>query len=193
MLAASGTSVEIVWSEPSDVKAAAAVCTVNSVLTRSITSNMFPTDSAGSPFRIAVDGIGNNQHRWFSGGPSDVVIVARVDATPGHSKTVRLQGMKPGPFEIKWYDPATGAQLPAGQATKTDKGFAQTCDCTSEYALISIHKPSDADQTPYNTVEVKGRSRSQDRGNHCPVAAEPRSTETEAGELLSLEFYEPAL
>jgi len=156
MLAASGTSVEIVWSEPANAKAAAAVCAVNRLMTRSITSNMFPVDSAASPFSIAVDGVGNDQHRWFSGGPSDAVIVARVGGTPGHSKTVRLQGVKPGPFEIKWYDPATGAQLPAGDATKTDKGFAQTCDCTSEYALISIHKQSDADQTSYNTVEVKG-------------------------------------
>ena len=156
MLAASGTSAEIVWSEPPDAKAAAAVCAVNSFMTRSITNNMFAADSTNSPFRIAVEGVGNDQHRWFSGGPSDVVIVARIGATPGHSKTVRLQGLKSGPVDIKWYDPATGAQLPAGEATKTDKGFVQACDCTSEYALISIHKPSDADQTPYNTVEVKG-------------------------------------
>ena len=156
MLAASGTSVEIVWSEPPDAKAAAAVCAVNSFMTRSITNNMFAADSTNSPFSIAVEGVGNDQHRWFSGGPSDLVIVARIGATPGHSKTVRLQGLKSGPVDIKWYDPATGAQLPAGEATKTDKGFVQACDCTSEYALISIHKPSDADQTPYNTVEVKG-------------------------------------
>jgi hypothetical protein len=155
-LAASGTSVEIVWSEPPDAKAAAAVCAVNSSMAHSITSNMFPTDSAVSPFSVAVEGVGNDQHRWFGGGPSDVVIVARVDATPGHSRTVRLLGVKPGPFEIKWYDPATGAQLPAREVTKTDKGFAQTCDCSSEYALISIHTQSEADQTLYNTVEVKG-------------------------------------
>jgi hypothetical protein len=155
MVAASGTSVEIVWSEPPDAKAAATVCTVNSLMTRSITNNMFPSDSAASPFSITVDGVGNDQHRWFGAG-SDAVIVARVNGSPGHSKTVRLQGLKPGPFEIKWYDPESGAQLPAGAATKTDKGFAQTCDCTSEYALISIHTQSEADQTLYNTVEVKG-------------------------------------
>jgi hypothetical protein len=155
-LAASGTSVEIVWSEPPDAKAAATVCAVSSFTTRSITNNMFVSDSSASPFSIAVDGVANDQHRWFSGGPSDVVIVARVKGTPDHPKTVKLQGIKSGPVEIKWYDPATGASLPAVEATKTDKGFAQACDCTSEYALISIHKPSDADQTSYNTVEVKG-------------------------------------
>jgi hypothetical protein len=154
MLAA-GPAVEIVWAEPPDAKAAAALCAATSFLNRTITANMFATDSAASPFNVAVDGLGNNEHRWFAGGPSDVVIVARVNATPDSPKTVRLQSEKPGPFEIKWYDPATGAELPAGQVKKTDKGFAQTCACTSEYALISIHQQREVDQTLYNTVEVK--------------------------------------
>jgi hypothetical protein len=84
-----------------------------------------------------------------------MVIVARVNASPDSPKAVRLQSVKPGPFEIKWYDPATGAELPAGEATKTENGFAQSCACTSEYALISIHRQSETDQTLYNTVEVK--------------------------------------
>jgi hypothetical protein len=160
MLAASGTAVEIVWAEPPDAKAAAALCDASSLLSRTITGNMFAADSAASPFSVAVDGVGNSEHRWFVGGPSDVVIVARVNASPDSPKTVRLQSVKPGPFEINWYDAATGAELPAGEVTKTDKektdkGFAQTCACTSEYALISIHPQSKADQTLYNTVEVK--------------------------------------
>jgi hypothetical protein len=155
MLAAGGSSVQIVWAEPSDAKAAAALCASSSFLSRSITSNMVATDSAASRFSVEVDGVGNNEHRWFVGGPSDVVIVARVDARPESPKTVRLQSVKSGPFEIKWYDPATGAALPAGEVTKTDKAFAQTCACTSEYALISIHRQSETDQTVYNTVEVK--------------------------------------
>jgi hypothetical protein len=155
MLAAGGTSVDIVWAEPPDAKAAAALCAASSFLSRFITSNMFAADSAASPFTVAVDGVVNNEHRWFSGGPSDVVIVARVNASPNSPKTVRLQSVKPGPFEIRWYDPASGAELPAGEVTKADQGFAQTCACTSEYALISIHKQSEADQTLYNTVEVQ--------------------------------------
>jgi hypothetical protein len=160
MLAASGTSVEIVWAQPSDAKAEAALCVASNSLSRFIPSNMFAADSAASPFSIAVEGVGNNEHHWFSSGPSDAVIVARVNARPGSPKTVRIQSVRPGPFEIRWYDPATGAELPAGQVTKevtkTDKGFEQTCACTSEFALISIHKPSEADQTLYSTVEVKG-------------------------------------
>ena len=155
MLAASGLSVEVVWAEAPDARAAAALCASSSFLSRSIARDMFATDSAASPFHVAVDGVRNNEHRWFVGGSSDVVIVARVNASSESPKTVRLQGVKSGLFEIKWYDPATGAELPAGEVTKTDKGFAQTCACTSEYALISIHRQSEADQTLYNTVEVK--------------------------------------
>jgi len=156
MLAASGTSVEVVWSDPPDAKAASAVCEVNSFLTHYITGNVFAADSTASPFSVAADGVGSDEKRSFGGGLSDLVIVARVNGSPDSPKTVRLQGVKPGPFEIKWYDPLTGTQLPAGEVTKTDKGVAQTCACTSEYALISIHKQSEADQTQYNTVEVKG-------------------------------------
>jgi hypothetical protein len=156
ILAASGTSVEIVWAETPDTNAADAVCTENSLIAHSITANMFLTEAAASPFSVVVDGVANDEHRWSGGGKSDVVIVAHVNGSPDSPKTVRLQGGRAGPFEIKWYDPATGAQLPAGEATMTDKGFVQTCACTSEYALISIHQQGEADQTLYNTVEVKG-------------------------------------
>ena len=156
LLAASGTTVEIVWTEPADAKAADAVCAVSSFMNHAVTANMFPADSATSPFSVVVDGVANGEHRWFGGGPSDLVIVAHVNGSLGSPKTVRLQGVKSGPFEIKWYDPATGAPLPAGEPTKTDKGLAQTCACTSEYALISIHQENGADQTAFNTVDVKG-------------------------------------
>ncbi len=155
MLAASGTAVEIVWAEPPDAKAAAALCAASGFLSRTITGNMFAADSAASPFSIAVDGVGNDEPRWFVGGPSDTVIAVRVNARPDSPKMVRLQSVKPGPFEIEWYDPTTGAKLPVGEVAKTEKGFAQTCACTSEYALISIHAQGDASQTLPNIVEVK--------------------------------------
>ena len=36
------------------------------------------------------------------------------------------------------------------------RDLAQTCACTSEYALIYVHKQGEADKTLYSTVEVKG-------------------------------------
>jgi hypothetical protein len=154
MLAASGSSVEMVWARPPDAKAVVALCTSSSFLSRSIPPNMVATDSIASPFNVEADGVSNSEYRWFVGGSSDVVIVARVNASAESPKTVRLQSVKSGPFEIKWFDPATGAELPAGVVTKTDKGFAQTCACTTEYALISIHQQSETTAVS-NTVEVK--------------------------------------
>jgi len=152
---AAGSSVELVWAEPPDVRSAAALCTTSSFLNRAISSSLFPTDASKSPFHVSVDGIGNDQHHWFAGGPSDAVIVARVNAMPDSPKAVRLQGDKPGPFEIRWYDAVTGNELQAGELTKMDKGFTQTCMCTSEYALISIRRQSEPGLTVSNTVEVK--------------------------------------
>jgi hypothetical protein len=102
-----------------------------------------------------MNGVSNTENRWFVGWPTDVVIVAHVNASPDSPKEVKLQSVKPGPFEIRWYDPSNGVELPAGEVTPTDGGFEQTCACTSEYALISIRKQSEADQTLYNRVEVK--------------------------------------
>jgi hypothetical protein len=154
MLAA-GPPVEILWAEPPDAKAAAAIYAASSFLNRVIPGNMFAADIATSSFNVTVDGIKNDEQRFFGGGPSDVVIVARVNANHDTPKTARLESTQSGPFEIKWYDPATGAELRASEVTKTDRGFTQSCACTSEYALISIHRQSEADQTLYNTVEVK--------------------------------------
>jgi hypothetical protein len=111
MLAASGTSVEIVWSEPAGRQGCGRRVRREQLSWRIPSpANMFPTDSATSPFSIAVDGVGNGEHRWFGGGQSDLVIVARVNGSSGSPKTVKLQSARSGPFEIKWYDPATGAR-----------------------------------------------------------------------------------
>ncbi|MGH9494084.1 MAG: hypothetical protein ACRD3B_03735 [Candidatus Sulfotelmatobacter sp.] len=155
MVAGGGPSVEIVWAEPPDAKAAAALCAASSFLNRSITGNMFAADSVSSPFNVTVDGAQNNENRSFVAGASDLVIMAHVNASPDSPKMVKLQSIKPGPFEIKWYDPATGAELPAGEVTKTGKGFEQSCACSSEYALIAIRQPSEAGRTLFNSVEVK--------------------------------------
>lgn len=155
-LAASGASVEILWPQPPDAKAAGQLCGVNGFLTHSITANMLLLDSAALPFTLAVDGVESRESKWFGSGQSpDLVIVAHVKGSPGQPKTVRLQGAAATQFEAQWYDPETGSRLPAGEPAKTEKGLAQTCACTSEYALISVHKLSEAETASYSTVEVK--------------------------------------
>jgi hypothetical protein len=158
-VAASGTSVEIVWSESPDAKAADKVCALNNFMARYVTNNMFPGDAAASPFSITVDGVGSDEHRWFTGGePLNYVIVAHVSGSPNHPKKVTLQGLAPGQLDIQWYDPATGARLLASEPAKTDKGSVQTCACTSEHALIYVHKQADADKSLNIAVDVRSHA-----------------------------------
>jgi hypothetical protein len=158
-LAASGSSVEILWSEPASAEAVAGLCAMNSFMARFITDDMLPTDSAAAPFSVTINGAQHDENRWFRGGQSsDLAMVAQVKGTPDQPVKVALQGVAPGPVDVQWYDPATGARLPAGEVTKTDKGLVQTCACTSEYALIYVRKQSEAENRLYTAVEVKGRA-----------------------------------
>lgn len=152
---AAGPSVEMVWAEPPDARAAAGLCTTSSFLNRAITSSMYATVSSTSSFNVVVDGVSHDEHHWFVGGPSEVVIVERVNASPDTPKTVRLEGVEPGAFEIKWYDAATGLELQASDVAKAAKGFAQTCVYTGEYALISVRRQAGASPAVSNMVEVK--------------------------------------
>jgi hypothetical protein len=156
-IAAAGTPVEILWSEPSDAKSADRVCAVNNFISHYITGSMLPVDSAASTFAIAADGARSDDYRWFGDAQSsNLVSLAHVNGSPSHPRMVTIQGAAAGPFEIHWYDPATGAPLPVGEPAKTGKGLVQTCACTSEYVLIYVHKQSDTDTTVFNAVEVKG-------------------------------------
>jgi hypothetical protein len=150
-----GSSVEFIWAEPPDAKAAADLCVTGSFLSREIRSSMYATDPSNSPFRVVVEGVRNDEHHWFTSGPSDAVIVARVNGSPDSPKIVRLDSAKPGPFEIKWSDPATGNELVASAMTNTDKGFTQSCTSTGEYALITIHRREDTNLSLSSIVEVK--------------------------------------
>jgi len=143
-LAAAGTSVEILWAEPADNPAANRVCAVNSFITYAIPSNMLQLDSDAVPFKLTADGMGSDDVRWFGSGQSpDMVAVAHVKGTPGEPKMISLQSAGSENFNIQWYDPATGAQLPADKPV------------TSDYVLISISKPSEADTAAYSAVNVK--------------------------------------
>ncbi len=155
-LAASGSTVEIIWTEAPDARAAEQVCAMNSILKHHITANMLRLDPAALPFTIATDGLEDGEVQWFGSGQSpDTVIVAHVKGSLGQPKTVKLQATGGTQFEAQWYDPATGSVLPAGERVKAENGLVQTCACTSEYVLIAIHKLSGANTASYSSVEVK--------------------------------------
>lgn len=158
-LAATGIPVEMLWSEPPTSKAAEKLCTLNSFLSHYITEEMLPIDPAASPFRIPSENLEQHQYRWFRGHEShDFAIVAHVNATPQRPVTVKLEGRVAGQFEIRWYDPATGAPLPACKVAKAEQGEVQSCACTTQDALVYIHQLGNAANPLYTSVEVKGRA-----------------------------------
>jgi len=155
-LDASGSSVEILWAAPADAKTAAQVCAVNGFLTHYVTAKMLRIDSTALPFTLSVDGAVSSPSQWFgTGQSSDYAVVAHVQASLGQPKTVTFQGAPATQFEAQWYDPTTGTRLPASEPSKAEKGFVQTCACSSEYALISIHILNSAYTANYTSVEVK--------------------------------------
>ena len=155
-LDASGTPVEILWSQPADAQAADKVCAVNSFMKQAIPANMVRVNAAAVPFKLTVDG-SQTDNLWLfgSGQSSNLVMVARVNAGPGHSRQVVLSSSSAVPYEVQWFDPTTGSRLPASEPTGTNRPLVQTLTSTSEYLLISIHKQGNADSTAYYQVEVK--------------------------------------
>ena len=155
-LDASGSSVEILWATPADAKAAAQVCAVSGFLSHSVTAKMVRMDFAALPFTLSVDGAVSSPSQWFGTGQSpDYAVVTHVQGSQGQPKTVTFQGAATTQFEAQWYDPTTGTRLPASEPSRTEKGFVQTCACSSEYALISIHILNSANTANYTSVEVK--------------------------------------
>ncbi|HEV2618986.1 MAG TPA: hypothetical protein VGU23_03495, partial [Acidobacteriaceae bacterium] len=159
-LEASGTSVEILWSQPADVQAADRVCALNRFLKQAISTSMVRVTSSTVPFELTVDGKRRDDLWLFRSSQSpDLAMVARVNASPGHWKQVGLSGKSPGDYEVRWFDPMTGAQLSAAELPGADRSLVQTISASSEYLLVSIHKKENADSAVYNSVTVKGGAR----------------------------------
>jgi hypothetical protein len=156
-LATAGSAVEVLWSQPPDAKAANRACAENTFMSRYIKGNMLPLDSAAAPLSVAVDGGAGSELRWFADKQSpDLVLLAHVHGSPGQPRAVRLHSAAKGQFEVQWFDPATGTQIPAGAVVKSGNGLEETCACTGEYALVYVHKESNAGTALYSAVEVKG-------------------------------------
>ena len=160
VLSASGTTVQILWSQPANAKAAEQVCALNRFIKHVIPETMLRVNASAVPFHLAVDGR-EMEDAWLfgSGQSSDQIIVARVDASPSHAKQVTLTSnsavdSEVAQYQIQGFDPVTGAQLPISEPTGTGKDFVQTLPCTSEYILIAMHKHEDVDSTVYSSVHA---------------------------------------
>jgi hypothetical protein len=155
-LAASGTSVQVIWSQPKDASDAEKACTSNSLMKRVIPDAMLRVSSSSVPFKLTVDGQQDEETWWFGSGRSpDLAMVAHINADPNHSRQITLTSSLATHYEVQWFDPATGVQILANEPTATAGNWTQTVSSTSEYLILSFHKKGNPDSTVYNSVEVR--------------------------------------
>jgi hypothetical protein len=155
-LAASGTSVEILWPQPSAAMTAAKACALDRFMQHVVPSNMLRLNSSSVPFKLTVDGKESDEPLWFGNGQSpDLAMVARINANSDHPRQLALTGNAAGQYEVQWFDPETGNRTPAIESTGPANRWTQTLSSTSEYLVVSFHKHGETDSTVYNSVEVK--------------------------------------
>ena len=156
-LAASGTSVEILWSQPTNAVVAVKVCALNSFMQHIVPDNMLRVDSSSVPFKLTVAGKESDKPLWFGSGQSpDLTMAMQINANSSHPKQITLTGNSAAQYEVQWFDPATGMSIPAIEPTVIANTWTQTLSSTSEYLVISFHRQRDTDSTAYTSVNVKG-------------------------------------
>jgi len=157
VLAASGASVELLWSTPADVKAANQICAATGFMAASIPPSLLHLEGAALPFSIVVDGAKSEEARWFgSGVTSNLAVLAPVQGLAGNPRTVTISSRSKAQYELQCFDPAAGSQLTMSDPVKSDSGWTATCASSSEYALIKLHKKSGEGSTVFSQVVVKG-------------------------------------
>ena len=158
MLATTGSSVSLIWSEPRGTDVLSGVCTAHNSVSRLITSEFNSTPSTASPFKVKVEGAANGEHQWFADShSSDLGVVVHLNGSSASPRTVSITGPA-GQFDIQWYDPVTGNKLKPGDVTSDAQGIRQTCARDSEYALIFIHALGNAKEKEFTSVNVTARA-----------------------------------
>src|SRR5215469_4137316 len=158
VLATTGSSVSLIWSDPDNVETLSAIGSAHATFSRFITSEFNPTPATTAPFKISVEGMPDLEPKWFADShSSDLGLVVRVNGSNGSPKAVALNGAA-GRFDAQWYDPVTGNQLKTGEVTTDSKGTRQTCACDSEYALVFIHSLANAKEKEFSSVNVTARA-----------------------------------
>ncbi len=156
VLSAAGISVEMLWSNRPDPKSTNQLCAETRFMTASVPPSLLHLEGSALPFSITVDGTKSEEARWFgSGETSEIAVLAPVHGLAGNPRTVTLLSRSKAPYELQCFDPATGSQLTLSDPIKSDTGWTAACALTSEFALIKLHRKSDAGNTAFSQVEVK--------------------------------------
>lgn len=158
VLATTGSSVTLIWSDARDVNSLTSVCTAHNSFSRFITSEFNSTPSTAVPFKVTIDGLANRDQKWFADShSSDMGMVIHVGGSSGQPKTISLAGPA-GQFDIQWFDPVTGNKLNPGAPTTDSQGTRQTCACDSEYALVFIHPLGTEKPKEFSSVNVTAQA-----------------------------------
>jgi hypothetical protein len=152
VVAASGTSVEAIWTGEAESASTRKVCAAASFLAKFITPDFTLMGEAVSPIAISVPGAGP-QKLYAAGRTPNVVLLGKIGATRGAPKTIDLRGAGEQ-IDVEWYDPIAGVALNAGTARKTTTETAQSGTSDSDYLLLLVKKGGAAEQTVYSGATV---------------------------------------
>jgi hypothetical protein len=156
VLAASGSSVEMLWSNPSDSKSANQLCATSHFMRGSIPAGQVHLDSSAISFRLAEDGSMMNEACWFgTGETSDLTVLAPIQGIAGNPHTVTLSSRTKTDYELQCFDPETGIEMNAAIPVKSDFGWTANCVFSSQFALIKLHRVNEEVKTEFSQVEVK--------------------------------------
>ena len=156
VLAASGSTVEMLWSTPSDIDSANRLCAAERFLTRSIPASLMRLNSNALPFTLTVDGVKSDDADWFGGGKSgDMIVLAPVHGLSNHPVTVTIEGTAKSQYEIQWFDAESGERISASEPKNDTAGLTATCACANQFVLVGIHEKDSTETKVYDQVEVK--------------------------------------
>ena len=156
VLAASGSTVEMLWSTPSDIDSANRLCAAERFLTRSIPASLMRLNSKALPFTLTVDGAKSDDADWFGGGKSgDMIVLAPVHGLSNHPVTVTIEGTAKSQYEIQWFDAESGERISASEPKNDTAGLTATCACANQFVLVGIHEKDSTETKVYDQVEVK--------------------------------------
>ena len=157
VLAASGSTVQMIWPASPDQKEAGQLCVAAGTLAHQLPSGLLRVNAKALSFSMSIDGAASDQAIWLSNSESgDMAMIAPVGGTADHPKTVTLHGAVKTQYELHWLDPESGAGIAAPEPVNNEAGLTATCNCQVRFALVTLHKKTNSEKSVFNQVEVKG-------------------------------------
>jgi len=159
VMAASGTSVDVIWTEQSGAHLVAPLCKTANFMAGVLTKDFSPMAAALAPFAVTSGGVETGPQKLFADGRTpNVAMLAKPGASSANPKTLDMRGSAGEQFEMEWYDPIAGARLIPGKSVPSGGSVAQSCVAQSSYVFLLMRKSGTAEQRVYSEVQVSDRA-----------------------------------